>query len=997
MRPRLKPILWVTLPFALALGIWFEGETSSAQSRLIASYAGRLTYTVGEGPTEAVRYPKEGPFDERLGYVRLPTLVSKLQQSGMRVEQQAAFSTDLLRYVDAGFFPPFKEKARAGLSIVDEKQQELYQFLYPRRGYSNFNDIPQPIVEALLYIENRGLLKEGNIQANPAVDWSRFLKAALFKVGDAMNMDTPAAGGSTLATQIEKFRHSEDGVTSSIAEKLRQIASASVRVYQRGVDTHPARRDLVLDYVNTVPLSAAPGHGEVNGIGDGLHVWFGADFARTNELLSLQNPEGDQLLAQGLALRQVVALMIAQRRPSYYLLQDRNDLERLTDSYLRLIARRGIISPQALEAALSQRLAFRDFRSAPAAEVGETNKGANVIRNRLVSLMGTPLYALDRMDLSVQTTLDKTLQEKITAHLRDLRDEAVAQKHGLVGEYLLRPGQSSALRYSFTLFERAGNSNRVRVQTDNTDVPFDINEGSKLELGSTAKLRVLATYLGMVADLHQRFAAMPVDELMQLRDPARDALSRWVLEEMIAGPGLELSALLDLALERRYSASPSERFFTGGGLHTFGNFKPEDNGRIPTVRESLQDSVNLPFVRMLRDIANAITYLKWNDVDRVLKDDTDARRTEMLTRFIDREGSIFLWRFWVKYQGKSSQERTDLFLSGIHPSPVRLAVVYRYLFPEADEATFAAFLEQRLPQQDFTPAAVSRLYKQYAPDAYTLQDQGYLAKVHPLELWLVAYLERNSSGTYKDVLESSKEQRQQVYNWLMRTKAKNARDSRVRTMLEMEAFTEIHRRWKQLGYPFEQLVPSLATALGSSGDRPAALSELMGIILNNGVRVPVHRVDNLVFGKDTPYEVKLTQVLAPPEQVMRPEVAAALKTALADVVKKGTGRRLQGVFRGADGSELVAGGKTGTGDNRLVSMAGGHKLKSRALSRTATLVFYIGDNHFGTLTAFVPGSEAKDFKFTSALPAQVLKGLAPILEPYLSVGPAPAAGAASAL
>jgi hypothetical protein len=35
----------------------------------------------------------------------------------------------------------------------------------------------------------------------------------------------------------------------------------------------------------------------------------------------------------------------------------------------------------------------------------------------------------------------------------------------------------------------------VRVQTDSTDQPFDINEGSKLELGSTAKLRVLTTYL----------------------------------------------------------------------------------------------------------------------------------------------------------------------------------------------------------------------------------------------------------------------------------------------------------------------------------------------------------------------------------------------------------------------------------------------------------------------------------------------------------------------
>jgi hypothetical protein len=49
-------------------------------------------------------------------------------------------------------------------------------------------------------------------------------------------------------------------------------------------------------------------------------------------------------------------------------------------------------------------------------------------------------------------------------------------------------------------------------------------------------------------------------------------------------------------------------------------------------------------------------------------------------------------------------------------------------------------------------------------------------------------------------------------------------------------------------------------------------------------------------------------------------------------------------------------------------------------------VFFLGDNHFGTLTAFVPGRSAEAFKFTSALPVQVLKGMAPILMPYLQPG-----------
>ena len=46
--------------------------------------------------------------------------------------------------------------------------------------------------------------------------------------------DRAGPGGSTLATQIEKFRHSPEGITSSPREKLRQMLSASLRAYHGG-------------------------------------------------------------------------------------------------------------------------------------------------------------------------------------------------------------------------------------------------------------------------------------------------------------------------------------------------------------------------------------------------------------------------------------------------------------------------------------------------------------------------------------------------------------------------------------------------------------------------------------------------------------------------------------------------------------------------------------------------------------------------------------------
>ena len=36
--------------------------------------------------------------------------------------------------------------------------------------------------------------------------------------------------------------------------------------------------------------------------------------------------------------------------------------------------------------------------------------------------------------------------------------------------------------------------------------------------------------------------------------------------------------MLNAAMERKYSGSPREKFFTGGGVHTFVNFEPSEDG-----------------------------------------------------------------------------------------------------------------------------------------------------------------------------------------------------------------------------------------------------------------------------------------------------------------------------------------------------------------------------------------------------------------------------------
>jgi membrane peptidoglycan carboxypeptidase len=980
---------------ALALGVLAlsqfvtrELRSSAMQARWLSGYARELQFELRPGPSEQIRFPAVGPFDERLGYTSIPDHVQRLVERDYVVTLQAHQSEALVEFADRGYFPPYRERTHAGLTVLDCRDDALYASRYPHRAYGAFDAVPPLVRATLAFIENRELLVRPEATYNPALDPVRLGRAVVDNALKSLDSDHAAGGGSTLATQIEKYRHSAEGRTNSALDKLRQIASASVRAYLDGEDTRAARQRILLDYVNTVPLGALRGWGEVHGLPDALHAWYGVDFQVASRALLVDNPSGADLEKQALAYRQVLSLMIAQRRPSHYLGAGRGELAELTDNHLRLLEQEGVIGPTLRDAALRTTVELRESYPATAAgDIGFTaRKAANFARVQLSSMLDTPrLYDIDRLDLTVSTTIDGRLQAGVSSLLRRLREPQAAKEAGLVGDKLLERGNPAQLNYSFTLFERGDGVNRVRVHADNLDQPFDVNAGAKLELGSTAKLRTLVTYLELVAALHERLAPLSRSELSALPVAGKDRLTRWAVEHLSTAKDKSLSAMLDAAMQRRYSASPGEAFFTGGGLHRFENYDRKDDGRMPTMAEAFRDSVNLPFIRLMRDIVQHHIHRGPESAGSVLEQEDHPQRAVLLARFADREGSQFTRGFYRRHAGKTVEEMLDT-LAGTRASPQRLAVIHRTLLPDAGFEAFDAFVAERLPALPET--ARRRLYEAHAPGRYSLSDRGYLARVHPLELAVAVYLREQPRSTLAQVLAATAAQRQEAYAWLMRTKAKGAQDARIRSLLEIDAFEHIHHAWRRVGYPFDSLVPSYATSIGSSGDRPAALAELIGIVLNDGMRLPAVQLDTLRFAEGTPYETVLRKAAVGGERVLAPEVAATLKRALSLVVEAGTARRLRGALLDDKGKPLPVGGKTGTGDNRINSYGPNAELvASRVLNRTATFVFYLGDRHFGTLTAFVPGAEVEQYRFTSALPVQILKTMAPLLAPVVAGPP----------
>ena len=485
---------------------------------------------------------------------------------------------------------------------------------------------------------------------------------------------------------------------------------------------------------------------------------------------------------------------------------------------------------------------------------------------------------------------------------------------GCMGNRMLVTEDPGKIIYSFTLSELTPQGAKFRIMADNFEQPLDINQGTKLDLGSTAKLRTLVTYLEIIETLQGKYAAVLSRKYFVNRRLIQAMSSAAGHRYLLQSTDKSLGTMLDAALDRKYSANPENVFLPAAGCMFSIISSARTTKEVLSVREATLDSVNLVYIRLMRDIVRHYMFQVSGSSAKILRDVRDSGRADYLRRFADKEGREFIHRFYQKYRGKTASPGglSEVFFSSFRHTPRRLAAAYRYVYPEATFSQFQTFMAPYLPGfKRIKPAKLQDLYEEYAPGKYSLADQGYIVTVHPLELWLVRYLISHPQAQYKDVIEASGEERVAVYQWLFKTMRKNSQDSRIRGLLELEAFLEIHRSWKRLGYPFDSLVPSLATAIGSSADHPAALAELMGIILNNGVRVPNVLIERMRFAANTPFETIVERAPVQGERMFSPELAAALRGVLADVVETGTASRLARSIVEEDGAEVLIGGKTG--------------------------------------------------------------------------------------
>lgn len=984
----LRWLTWAGVLALLGLGAAREARTSYLQARFFTWFDSGIGYRVAPGTSRSVRFPEYGPLDVRLGYAELPAITSSLQAHQFQIVRQAEWSPRLDWFVANGGYALYKPKLQTGLQIFDRNGVQLFKARYPQRVFDDFNEIPPIVANTLTFIEDRDLLDAKYPQLDPAVEWKRFALAAGGRIAGLFNRRWQRGGASTLATQIVKFDDSPEGRTESIDEKLRQMLTAAATAYRGGPDTMAARQDVLLNYLNSTPLASRPGYGEIIGVPEALWVWYGTDLAEADRVLTQPADTPAALARQGEVYRQVLGLILAGQRPAYYLIQDHAALEALINAYVPALAGAGVISPDLRDAVLASRLRFRDEMPPLPRFSFIDNKATDWVQSELLSLLRVKsLWALDRYDLTVASSIDEAAQQRVTDVIARLGDPAYDRSLGLVGKQMLNEGNPALVNWSFVLYERGAGANFVRIHADSLNEPFDINSGAELQLGSTAKLRTVITYLDIMVSLHHQLASQPTAALQHIAATAPDVITRWAAGYLAGTRDRGLGPMLDAAMQRKYSAAPVT-FFTGGGDNSFDNFQPWENSLDPTIQYAFENSINCAFVRLMRNIRDHYIAQLGVDEQALLSDPNDPERLAYLNQFAKDEGLGYLHKFYIADEGLTPSQVLDKLATQTRPLASHLVAIFMTVHPDARQAAMTAFLQAHMPAATFSELdydRLSSLYREFHSDKLSLNDKGYVAGIHPLKLWLAYYLQTHPNAYWDDIVHASRGAIQQSYVWLFRPDKAFQQNVRIRTMLEQQAFGLIWLDWRRQGYPFDHLVPSLGTTLGASGDRPDALADLMGIIVNDGVRQPTVDLTQLDFADDTPYQTDFA-ARPRPQRVLNPLVAETVRKALLGVVLNGTGTAVRGAYQAADGSPIPVGGKTGSGDNRYhIYGPGGYLRGERVVDRTATFVFFLGDRFFGTATAYVPGPRAAGFDFSSALTVQLLKALKPELAPLLRV------------
>jgi cell division protein FtsI/penicillin-binding protein 2 len=413
-------------------------------------------------------------------------------------------------------------------------------------------------------------------------------------------------------------------------------------------------------------------------------------------------------------------------------------------------------------------------------------------------------------------------------------------------------------------------------------------------------------------------------------------------------PNASMAQILSWAMSRKISANANSKFLTGESWHQFHNYKTSDDHKKPNLWQMTAQSINLSFVRLMRDVVDYYIDQQGFDKVAILTDKKNRTRQDIINNAVAQEEVFYAkgLEFWIKnIQESLGKEAMS------NPQSMTNKTILLHSRKIISSLTHYQRLKSWFKRISYHEKA-----------------------------WLLARIAQSKNiSSIKSINKLRiEEQRiiQQTSKWLRNSQSWTTKT--VYTHMERLAFSRgVTPAWKRLGYPFN-VSPSYAVVLGSSGDTPMSLIELAGTLLNDGLHEQnLSAIERIILAPNSEFETPFK--LVQQQQRLIPEaVSNVVRKAMSGVLHKGTA-----IF--ASRHPLMkyvqaSGAKTGTGDNRYNDIP---------INRSAAVLSILDagkgkEKYAICITMSVVDGNIAHYNFTSRVPVRILSRIADHLSPVIT-------------
>src|SRR5262249_5575242 len=162
------------------------------------------------------------------------------------------------------------------------------------------------------------------------------------------------------------------------------------------------------------------------------------------------------------------------------------------------------------------------------------------------------------------------------------------------------------------------------------------------------------------------------------------------------------------------------------------NFDDDITG--PTsLRVGFQHSVNLVYIRLMRELVDYYTAEADYDQKAILADLDNPKRRELLDSSLDFETRDLLAIYWSRYRGDTYEQALGEMCGKDARGMKRLAIFALADNPDASVADLRALAHRVYPSTTAQQDTMMRvIHRTYAHKIHSEQDEAYLLGRHPL-------------------------------------------------------------------------------------------------------------------------------------------------------------------------------------------------------------------------------------------------------------------------